>query len=134
MEKIAGTINVVHDNLAAAKLSAGHFLERAYNNFGYFGLKNSYWSEERITFLDEILKDQGMGPIFRLELEIDPSSNWLCELQRRYFDREVSWLKSLPKPVAVICCNDLFASCIVKACQASDIKVPDEVAVLGADN
>ena len=45
-----------------------------------------------------------------------------------------SWLKGLPKPIGIMACNDLRAHQIISAAHASEILVPEEVAVLGANN
>jgi LacI family transcriptional regulator len=45
-----------------------------------------------------------------------------------------AWLKSLPKPVGVMACNDMRALQVMAAAQASGLLVPEEVALLGANN
>lgn len=44
------------------------------------------------------------------------------------------WVKSLPKPIAVFCCNDIRAYHLLKVCGDEGIDVPREVAVIGVDN
>jgi LacI family transcriptional regulator len=44
------------------------------------------------------------------------------------------WLRSLPRPVAVMACNDMRALQVVAAAQSCGLLVPEEVAVLGANN
>ena len=44
------------------------------------------------------------------------------------------WIMSLPKPIAVFCCNDIRAFQFMRVCEASGVKVPSEVAVLGVDD
>jgi LacI family transcriptional regulator len=46
----------------------------------------------------------------------------------------MSWLKSLPRPVAVMACNDKRGRQILEACLLCGLKVPEEVAVVGVDN
>lgn len=46
----------------------------------------------------------------------------------------VRWLMALPKPVAVLACNDIRGQQIIRACRESGLRVPEEVAVLGVDN
>ena len=46
----------------------------------------------------------------------------------------IKWLQTLPKPIAILACNDIRGQQIVNACREIDIKVPEEVAVLGVDN
>jgi len=44
------------------------------------------------------------------------------------------WLRSLPKPVAILACNDIRGQQVINACREASIRVPEEVAVLGVDN
>lgn len=44
------------------------------------------------------------------------------------------WLRGLPKPVAVLACNDIRGQQIINACREAGLKTPEEVAVLGVDN
>ena len=46
----------------------------------------------------------------------------------------VDWLKSLPKPVGLMACNDYRGRQVIEACKTAGILVPEEVAVLGVDN
>ena len=45
-----------------------------------------------------------------------------------------AWVKSLEKPIAVFCCNDLRAYQLLKICGSLSIDIPREMAILGADN
>jgi LacI family transcriptional regulator len=44
------------------------------------------------------------------------------------------WLTSLPKPLAVLACNDDWGEQVIDQCQAHGLAVPEEVAVIGVDN
>lgn len=44
------------------------------------------------------------------------------------------WLKSLPKPAAVMAPHDIWATRVVEAAEMADIKIPDSLAVIGVDN
>ena len=44
------------------------------------------------------------------------------------------WIEGLPKPAAVFGANDLFASEIITVCERFNIKVPQQVSVIGCDN
>lgn len=44
------------------------------------------------------------------------------------------WVRSLPKPVALFCCNDIRATQVLAACADAGVGVPSEVAVVGVDN
>jgi LacI family transcriptional regulator len=44
------------------------------------------------------------------------------------------WLKDLPKPAAVMAANDFRALQIQDACRVAQLRIPEEVALLGVDN
>jgi LacI family transcriptional regulator len=44
------------------------------------------------------------------------------------------WLQSLPKPVAIMACDDERGQHITEACKHAHIQIPEEIAVLGVDN
>ena len=50
-------------------------------------------------------------------------------------ERELAaWLAALPKPAAVLACNDIRGQQVINACREKSISIPEEVAVLGIDN
>ena len=44
------------------------------------------------------------------------------------------WIRSLPKPVGLLACNDIRGHQILAACRKAGAPVPEEVAVVGVDN
>lgn len=55
------------------------------------------------------------------------------ELQEN-IDRMGQWLSWQPRPLAVFTVNDLHALHVLEACRRHNIKVPEDAAVLGADD
>ncbi len=55
------------------------------------------------------------------------------ELQE-YIDQLGKWLDRQPRPLGICTVNDSYALHVLEACRQYSIKVPEEVAVLGADN
>lgn len=49
-------------------------------------------------------------------------------------DKLARWLDALPKPTAVFCANDLFATKVLIVCERLGLKVPSPVTVIGCDN
>ncbi len=45
-----------------------------------------------------------------------------------------AWVRSLPKPVGVLCCYDIRGRQLIEICAQNQIAVPEQVAVLGVDN
>ena len=45
-----------------------------------------------------------------------------------------NWIRYLPRPVALMACDDTQGNKIMELCRVMGIKIPEEIAVLGVDN
>jgi LacI family transcriptional regulator len=70
------------------------------------------------------------------DAQFDPRANYHArEIDGTIREHELCrWLNSLPKPVAIMTCNDVRGQQLIDACQQTNIRVPDQVAVVGVDN
>jgi LacI family transcriptional regulator len=124
---------VVHvDDAAIGKLGAEHLLERGFRNFGYYHAPNANWSDTRLAAFKQRL---GYHDCQVLELGhlIDDTRSADPEVVQRDLQQVEDWLKGLKRPIAIFS-NDSLARQVLSACQRVGFDVPDEVAVLGADN
>lgn len=135
--EVPGLVNVVTDSRAIGQLAAEHLMNCGFRNFGYCGLARSSiertpWSQQRGESFAERLAEAGFSTAF-FDLPESTSSPantpWPHDRQQL-----VSWLKSLPQPIGIMACNDDRAEQVVEACRAAKLHVPDQVAVIGADN
>jgi LacI family transcriptional regulator len=46
----------------------------------------------------------------------------------------MDWLASLAKPMGLMACNDSQGRHVLEACRQSDLRVPEDVAIIGVDN
>ncbi len=121
--------SVITNSYAISVSAAEHLLERGFRSFAYCGFSGYYWSEERERFFSKILKDAGyMTAVYRRP-QPKKIESWLSE-QRRI----AAWLKSLPKPLGVMACNDDRGQHVLEACKVAGLGVPEDVAVVGVDN
>lgn len=125
------TIDVAESEMG--KLAAEYFLKRQYKNFAYIGYEGDLRDGARGFGYVEHLKSQGIA-VSTFAPRWDPITigrGWT----QHYLRNEVGqFLKSLPKPVALMAYNDVRGREIVKACRLIGIAVPEEVAILGVDN
>lgn len=130
-EPFPGVPKIRPDNVGFGHLGAEHFIERGYQHFGFAGFANNGWSCERRDGFIEALRLAGRScDVFDVSYPGDLTPFWDAE----QIAALVSWLKRLPRPVGVMACFDLRAQQIISAAHACDILVPEEVAVLGANN
>jgi LacI family transcriptional regulator len=117
------------DSRQVGRLAAEHFLERGFWNFAFCGYEGRVWSDRRQQGFAERLDEAGFSCQVYQPARLPRGISWKQE-QRRV----TAWLKSLPKPVAVMACNDIRGRQVLEASLLSGFEVPEDVAVVGADD
>jgi LacI family transcriptional regulator len=111
------------------RLGAEYFLKKGFKNFAFYGFRNIVWSRERAEGFTERVREAGYD-VHHYE-RTDSRAMDLWHYKPSALTR---WLKSLPKPVALMTCDDNLGNHITEASRQIKIKIPEEVAVLGVDN
>ena len=125
---IEGFFNVVIDNDAVGRLGAEHLLQCGFRQFSYCGHEGIYWSAKRgEAFRSRIVEAGYPCRVY----EPPKARGTLWEKEEPLL---VKWLKSLPKPVGIMACNDDRSQHVLEACHAARIHVPSEVGIVGVDN
>ena len=127
--KFEGIPNITADYDLTGAMVARRFLARGFQNFAYFGYNNVCWSDERMKGFQKRIVMAGFGDnMYHYNLQqID--SLWAYNLPMLS-----EWLKGLPKPVAIMACDDNQGSILLQACNSCGLKIPSEVAIMGVDN
>jgi LacI family transcriptional regulator, galactose operon repressor len=126
-----GVPKIRPDNVGVGHLGAEHFIERGYRSFGFCGFVNDGWSCERRDGFVEALALAGHAcEVLDVEWPGDLTPSW----DARQTALLAAWLRRLPKPAAVMASNDLRALQVIGAAQEAALLVPEEIAVLGANN
>ena len=126
---------VLYDHARSAQLVADHFLSRGFTNFAYYEDFDNWSFEERGHAFVEALRQCGHTCTWWRWRQ--PSS---LSVSRRYqqWKRKRKWLarqlREAPKPVAVFAPSDWMAMDILETCDNIGLSVPDQVAIVGADN
>ncbi len=120
--------NITGNHYLAGQMGANYFIEKGYKSFAFYGFKDVVWSEERcVGFRDTIEALE----CFNYAEYINESPNDLWHYDS---DHLAQWIHQLPKPVAIMSCDDNQAHHISEVCHLHTIKIPEEVAILGVDN
>jgi len=118
------------DDRAVAQLAAEHLLERGFRHLGFCGIGDSLWSRRREqAFVDLVAPRCRSCSTYVLPRR--DSLEWFSEVYRKGL---AEWVQSLPKPAAVLACNDRAGHRVLEACRSRGVAVPEEMAVLGVDN
>jgi len=122
--------SVLPDNAAVGRIAAEYLLARGYEHFAYCGFIGHGYAEARLaSFAGRLLDEGHQVQVNRSEPPQERAEQW----DRRQADL-ASWVRSLPKPVGLMCCNDTRARHVTQACVTAGVRVPEDVAIIGADN
>lgn len=127
--EVPGLANVITDSAAVGRMAAQHLLDCGFRHFAYCGFDDKPWSQERGgSFQRRVARAGFDASFYRLSL---PAARRSWKNERLFMAR---WLESLPKPLGVMACNDDRGQHVIEACKLAGLRVPDQVAVIGADN
>lgn len=120
------------DNVPVGQLAADHFLERGLRHFGYLGPPHLQYATERRAAFCQALENKGHAT----ECYNTSDQSPFDPLGRRWdLDRGAyRWLRNLPKPAGVFVPNDVWGVQVVEACRQVELRVPEDIAVLGIDD
>jgi LacI family transcriptional regulator len=128
-QKITNSPTIETDDVAIGQIAAQHFLERGFKNFAFCGMKDMHWSKGRQNSFRDTLKEQGFDTYI---FELEKQSKSVTSVHERMLIGQ--WLKKLPKPLAIMACNDDRGQDIIAACQFANMQVPKDLVVIGVDN
>ena len=127
-------IPLVHtDDQAVGRLGAEHLMERGFRQFGFGEYAGWFWSAHRRQGFEATLREHGFSCAVHTTPLPGPGSGGPETWEQRQAAL-AEWLAGLPKPVGIMATNDPMGQRILEACQRLDIRVPEQVAVLGADD
>ena len=113
------------DDVAIGAVGAKHFLSRgSFNGFGFL-LAGSEDNPREQGFRSALASTGRNCSTFRSLKAADEPIN---------AEDLAAWLKSLPKPAAVMTYYDPFAVQVANVCREQGLSVPEQVSILGVDN
>ena len=123
------------DEDAVGCMAAEHLLERGFKRFAFCGFEGVDWSDARRVGFENRLSEAGFTcQTFSNKRLARPNLTAEYEEHEDRHERELKrWLKSLPKPIGVMACNDSRGRQVINCCRDLGAAIPDEIAVIGVD-
>ena len=125
------------DDGAIAEMAYSCFAEHHCRSFAYCGFDGLRFSETRGEAFRRCAEADGVAcAVFRAPARMRIADTFFRDEKTEVPDAQAlsAWLRSLPPQTAVFCCNDLRAVQVLKVCADCGLKVPADLAVMGADN
>ena len=124
-QSVPGAINIVTDHQAIGIMAADHLLACGFTNFAYCGYDEMFWSKQRQEGFCRRIKKAGFSVT--------------CFDSLRYHGRRddeplLDWIKKLPRPTGLMACIDERGQQLMELCSRSDLRVPDDIGIIGVDN
>jgi LacI family transcriptional regulator len=116
------------DEVGTGRMAAEYFMKHGFRNFAYCGF-DMIWSIQKGDGFKQTLAEAG----FQTSVYQQPKAKHLRKSVKEQ-PLIAAWLKSIPKPVALMSCNDDRSMDVLAACKIAGCRVPDDVAILGVDN
>lgn len=121
--------NITGEHHEAGRMGAAYFISKGFRNFAFYGFRDVVWSEERCEGFKRELKDNGLDRNYFEYIN--------AELRELWYYRSAplkDWLGKLPKPVALMACDDNQGHHIAQLCKIHGLLIPQTIALLGVDN
>ena len=125
--------NITGPHYEAGRMGAEYFIKKGFRHFAFYGMRGYVWSDERYQGFRDTVRKTNPEYTFSVLNSTSQNNHW-------FYDpiQLTTWLQSLPKPVAVMACDDNLAYHITEACHQAEgggnCRIPDDIAVLGVDN
>lgn len=129
VSKFSQIPNITGEYDKTGRMAAEHFLKKKFENFGFFGYNGVCWSDERYEGFRKAIIEAGYGENLHLYDRQNIYNRWYYDMTELH-----EWLMSLPKPIAIMACDDNQANLLIQACHVCGFKVPFDVAIIGVDN
>lgn len=128
-EGLPGVCDVVTDDAERAQLAFSHLRDRGFEKFAYFAPPSHRYSDKRgKEFVELVLASGFECQVYKPGYRVGRKLGW--EEQQRRVSR---WLSSLSRPVAILTVDAYRGRQLAEICHMSEIRVPDQVAILAGD-
>lgn len=119
------------DDDAIGRLAADYFLGLGFQHYACYGLAPLPISTARSASYSRRLAAAGFEP-YAIPWELDRTGKKRIWSHR--MARLAQKLEALPKPIAIFCVDDCMAVDIIETCMQCELRIPDDVSVLGVGN
>jgi len=126
-----GTVSIDVDDRKVGEIAAQFFLDAGYRHFGCVYFRSSYAIQRRQGFTDLLSRHGHKCETF---LHPEPETRHYMESWQEPTVAMRDWLRSRPKPAGIFAIHDPLGRMVCEAAMEERLQLPDEVAVVGANN
>lgn len=131
-QRFPNLINISGDYIHSGEMAADYFIEKGVRHFAFYGISGMVWSEERLEGFENRIEERLPDASLSVRMITSLRDVWWYDTASL-----TEWLAALPKPVAILGCDDNIAYQIIEAVTQvgrEDMRIPDDILVMGVDN
>lgn len=121
--------NITGNHLKAGRMAAEFFIRKGFQHFAFYGYHDAVWSLERCEGFRQVLAEHGLEQNFSVYQRQSVDDVWFDEAPPL-----LAWLQSLHYPTALMACDDNQGNRITEICKMYNLRVPEQISILGVDN
>lgn len=128
-QRIPGRPAILGDGSRIGTMAADYLIKLGFKNFACYVCENEVPMQERAESFTHCVNLAGFKTYSFLRKGVKNLISW-----NRQLDLLSKWLKSIPKPAAIMAGDDILAVNILMACRLAGLLIPQQIAVLGINN
>lgn len=128
-QRIPGRPAILGDGNRIGAMAADYLIKLGFKNFACYVCENEVPMQERAESFTRCVNQAGFKTYPFLRKGVRNLISW-----NRQLDLLANWLKSIPKPAAIMAGDDILAVNILMACRLAGLLIPQQIAVLGINN
>jgi LacI family transcriptional regulator len=118
------------DDYKTGQMACEHLIERGFEQMGFIGFPDVYYSTRRWEgFRDTALAAGASASLFEFSTQQPLHRNTPAVRQEL-----LRWLRKQPRPMGLMLAIDSLATLVYDACSTLNLNIPDDMAIIGADN
>lgn len=121
------------DDVAIGRMIASQFLRQGFRNFAFVHLGQFEFSTQRQKGFAQALAEKGFS-CAEFRYPAQPENTQRRSHPPSLMESATRWVLTLPRNVAIMTAVDGGGDLLTRICVAQQIKVPEEIAVIGVDN
>jgi LacI family transcriptional regulator len=133
----AGIPTLESDAEIIVGMAVDFFLKSGFEHLAFCGYPSVFFSDQREAAFRLQAANSGKAVHIYAPARRQQAGSDIYRFEKARLAHEAGlarWLRALPKPVAILACNDIRGQQVINACREAGIAMPEEVCVLGVDN
>jgi LacI family transcriptional regulator len=115
------------------EMAANYFIERGFQYFGFYSCSTPWWVHSRCFVYEKTITRRGFS--CNIYSGHSDKASMLHPVWENRFEKPLrQWLASLPKPIGIWVVTDHQAVRVLEGCRDLQLRVPEDVAILGTSN